>query len=69
MINRWFLGCSVFWGSIAAGCGSDNSTAAGPEFQPLESHFEDEGEGPFIPCTPADFDADACEAAVNPPAP
>ena len=25
------------------------------------------GEGPFVPCTPADFDADACEAAVNPP--
>jgi hypothetical protein len=37
--------------------------------EPLESHFENEGEGPFIPCTPANFDADACEAAVNPPAP
>lgn len=35
--------------------------------EPLESHFEEEGEGPFVPCTPADFDADACEAAVNPP--
>ncbi|MFW2387791.1 MAG: pectin acetylesterase-family hydrolase, partial [Polyangiales bacterium] len=35
--------------------------------EPLESHFEEEGEGPYVPCTPADFDADACEAAVNPP--
>jgi len=35
--------------------------------EPLESFFEEEGEGPFVPCTPADFDADACEAAVNPP--
>ena len=34
--------------------------------EPLESHFEQEGEGPYVPCTPADFDADACEAAVNP---
>ncbi len=34
--------------------------------EPLESHFEDEGEGPYVPCTPTDFDADACEAAVNP---
>lgn len=35
--------------------------------QPLESHFEEEGEGPYVPCTPGpDFDADACEAAVNP---
>ncbi len=33
---------------------------------PLESYFEEEGEGPFVPCTPgADFDAAACEAAVN----
>lgn len=35
--------------------------------EPLESFFEEEGEGPFVPCTPADFDADACEAAVDPP--
>ncbi len=35
--------------------------------EPLESHFEEDGEGPYVPCTPADFDADACEAAVNPP--
>ena len=35
--------------------------------EPLESFFEEEGEGPFVPCTPADFDAGACEAAVNPP--
>ena len=32
---------------------------------PLQSYFEEEGEGPFLPCTPGDdFDADACEAAV-----
>ena len=40
--------------------------------EPLESFFEDEpgseGEDKFLPCTPADFEADACEAAVNPPA-
>ncbi len=35
--------------------------------EPLESHFEEDGEGPYVPCTPADFDAVACEAAVNPP--
>ncbi|MGB5811411.1 MAG: pectin acetylesterase-family hydrolase [Polyangiales bacterium] len=37
--------------------------------EPLESYFEEEGEGPFVPCTPNpdDFDADACEAVVNPP--
>jgi hypothetical protein len=34
--------------------------------EPLESLFEEEGEGPYVPCTPADFDADACKAAVNP---
>ena len=37
--------------------------------EPLESHFEEEGEGKFLPCAPSNFDADACEAAVNPPAP
>jgi hypothetical protein len=34
---------------------------------PLESYLEDEGEGPFVPCAPAEFDAGECEAAVNPP--
>ncbi|UCH30691.1 MAG: hypothetical protein JSV06_06620 [Myxococcales bacterium] len=34
--------------------------------QPLQSQFEEEGEGPYVPCTPDSFDADACEAAVNP---
>ncbi|MDH3202548.1 MAG: pectinacetylesterase family protein [Myxococcales bacterium] len=35
--------------------------------EPLQSHFEETGEGPFVPCTPgADFDEVACEAAVNP---
>ncbi len=37
--------------------------------EPLESHFEEDGEGKFLPCTPAAFDAAACEAAVNPPMP
>jgi len=37
--------------------------------EPLESHFEEEGEGPFVPCTPTAFDAAACEAAVNPSMP
>ncbi len=32
---------------------------------PLESHFEENGEGPFVPCTPP-VDEVACEAAVNP---
>jgi hypothetical protein len=35
--------------------------------EPLESYFEEEGEGPYVPCTPDAFDADACEAAVNKP--
>ena len=35
--------------------------------EPLESYLEEEPEGPFAPCSPAEFDADACEAAVNPP--
>jgi hypothetical protein len=35
--------------------------------QPLQSYFEQESEGPYVPCSPAAFDADACEAAVNPP--
>jgi hypothetical protein len=35
---------------------------------PLQSYFEEEGEGPYVPCTPgASYDADACEEAVNPP--
>jgi hypothetical protein len=33
---------------------------------PLQSYFEEDGEGPYVPCTPADFDADACEAAASP---
>ncbi|MGB5696082.1 MAG: pectin acetylesterase-family hydrolase [Polyangiales bacterium] len=33
---------------------------------PLESQFEETGEGRFLPCTPLEFDAGACEAAVNP---
>ena len=36
--------------------------------EPLQSYIEEDGEGPYLPCTPADFDADACEAAVNPAA-
>lgn len=34
--------------------------------EPLQSYFEEEGEGPFVPCTPNpdDFDEDLCEAAV-----
>lgn len=35
--------------------------------EPLESYFEEESEGPYAPCTPAELDEDACEAAVNPP--
>ncbi|MBW2225212.1 MAG: hypothetical protein JRF54_13550 [Deltaproteobacteria bacterium] len=36
--------------------------------EPLKSYFEEQGEGPYAPCARgADFDADACEAAVNPP--
>lgn len=34
---------------------------------PLQSYFESDGEGPFFPCTPGNYDVDACEAAVNPP--
>ena len=37
--------------------------------EPLESFFEEEPEGRYRACTPAEFDAVACEAAVNPPAP
>ena len=38
--------------------------------EPLKSYFEEEGEGPYVPCTPgADYNAMDCEAAVNPPAP
>ncbi len=38
--------------------------------EPLESHFEEEGEGPFVPCTPPPaFNEADCELAVNPPAP
>jgi len=33
---------------------------------PLDSYIEETGEGPYVPCTPDSFDADACEAAVNP---
>jgi hypothetical protein len=33
---------------------------------PLQSYIEETGEGPFVPCTPDAFDADQCEAAVNP---
>ena len=33
--------------------------------EPLESHFEGEGEGPFVPCTPDSFNAGDCEAAVS----
>lgn len=35
--------------------------------EPLQSYFEEDGEGPFVPCTPNpdDFDADACEAVVE----
>ncbi len=36
----------------------------------LKSYFEEEGEGPFVPCAPGDdFDEGDCELAVNPPAP
>jgi hypothetical protein len=34
--------------------------------EPLQSYFEEDGESPYVPCTPVAFDADACEAAVNP---
>jgi len=34
--------------------------------EPLQSHFESQGEGPYVPCTPP-ADPVACEAAVNPP--
>jgi Pectinacetylesterase len=34
--------------------------------EPLESYFEEQGEGPYVPCTPP-ADPVACEAAVNPP--
>jgi len=34
--------------------------------EPLQSFFEQTAEGPYVPCTPDDFDAGACEAAVNP---
>ena len=38
--------------------------------EPLKSYFEEEGEGPYVPCTPGDdYNAVDCEAAVNPPAP
>jgi hypothetical protein len=38
--------------------------------EPLKSYFEEQGEGPFRFCAPGvDFDAVACEAAVNPPMP
>lgn len=33
---------------------------------PLQSYFEEDGEGPYVSCTPAEFDADACEAAASP---
>ncbi len=35
--------------------------------EPLRSYFEEDGEGRFLSCTPVDFDAGLCEAAVNPP--
>ena len=35
--------------------------------EPLQSYIEEDGEGPYVPCTPDSFDADGCEAAVNPP--
>lgn len=34
---------------------------------PLQSYFEDDGEGPFFPCTPGNYDEVACDLAVNPP--
>ena len=34
---------------------------------PLQSYLEEESEGPYAPCSPAELDEDACEAAVNPP--
>jgi hypothetical protein len=33
---------------------------------PLQSYIEETGEGPFVPCAPDSFDAEQCEAAVNP---
>jgi hypothetical protein len=35
--------------------------------EPLQSYFETQGEGPYVPCTPLDPMPAACEAAVNPP--
>lgn len=33
--------------------------------EPLESFFEEDGEGPYVACTPDSFDAEGCEAAVS----
>ena len=35
--------------------------------EPLQSYIEEDGEGPFVPCTPDSFNEAECEAAVNPP--
>ena len=35
--------------------------------EPLQSYFEEDSEGPYAPCTPAELEKEACEAAVNPP--
>ncbi|MBW2508253.1 MAG: hypothetical protein JRE81_06460 [Deltaproteobacteria bacterium] len=32
--------------------------------QPLQSYLEQEGEGPYVPCTPGDYDVIACRDAV-----
>jgi len=37
--------------------------------QPVGSYFEEDPEGAYRSCTPAEFDAALCEAAVNPPMP
>jgi hypothetical protein len=66
------LGFGLVFGLITGGCGSDAGSLGGSggtgdsSFVPLESFFEEDAEGPYVSCTPADFDAGACEAAVNP---
>ncbi len=35
--------------------------------QPLSSYLEGDSEGRYLTCAPADFDAEMCEDAVNPP--
>lgn len=59
-----------------AWAGTDMETGDGPvnardhlnhllnDAEPLRSHFETEPEGPFIPCSPAEFDLELCAEAV-----